>query len=260
MSTALQIASLGSGSNGNATIVDDGETCLLIDLGFSVKETEKRLRRIGKVPQDIDAILVTHEHADHIHGVAPFARKYHPPVYITPGSHNPQKMGLMPKVHHVNIHRKFTIGSLEVEPVPVPHDSAEPCQYLVTANEIKIGLLTDLGHVTPFVVQQYRCCEILLLECNHDLAMLANGPYPYKLKQRVGGNQGHLNNEQAAGLLKSMQLDRLEHLVLMHISEKNNKSSLAVDAVKQVLYGWTGKMHIADQSAGFDWITCKLKK
>ena len=250
----MQIASLGSGSNGNGTLIDDGTTCVLIDLGFTIKETERRLRRLGKTPQDLHAILVTHEHADHIHGVAPFARKYHQPIYLTPGTYDANKMGVVPHLHQVNCHRPFKIGSLAIEPVPVPHDAREPCQYVISANGYKVGVLTDLGHVTPFVEQQYAQCDALLLECNHDVEMLANGPYPYQLKQRVGGKHGHLNNEQAAALLKKVELDRLKHLVISHVSEKNNKPDLALEVVKDALAHWSGELHVADQEAGFDWI------
>ncbi|HIG41871.1 MAG TPA: MBL fold metallo-hydrolase [Gammaproteobacteria bacterium] len=250
----MRFASLGSGSKGNGTLIDDGKTCILIDLGFTLKETERRLRRLGKTPEDVHAVLVTHEHADHIHGVAPFARKYNQPVYLTPGTFNHKKMGVLPRLHKVNCHRPFRIGSLGIEPVPVPHDAREPCQYLISSNGLKIGMLTDLGHISPYVEQQYAMCHALLLECNHDVEMLSNGPYPYQLKQRVNGDHGHLNNEQAAGLLAKMELEKLQHLVISHLSEKNNKPKLAEQAVSRVLSGWRGTLHIADQEAGFDWI------
>ena len=250
----MRFASLGSGSKGNGTLIDDGNTCILIDLGFTLKETERRLRRLGKAPEDVHAVLVTHEHADHIHGVAPFARKYNQPVYLTPGTFNHKKMGVLPRLHKVNCHRPFRIGSLGIEPVPVPHDAREPCQYLISSNGLKIGVLTDLGHVSSYVEQQYAVCHALLLECNHDVEMLSNGPYPYPLKQRVNGDHGHLNNEQAAGLLAKMDLEKLQHLVISHLSEKNNKPKLAEQAVSRVLNNWHGTLHIADQEAGFDWI------
>ena len=250
----MRFASLGSGSKGNGTLIDDGTTCIVVDLGFTLKETERRLRRLGKEPQDVHAVLVTHEHADHIHGVASFARKYHQPVYLTPGTFNHRKMGVLPKLHKVNCHRPFRIGSLGIEPVPVPHDAREPCQFLISSQGLKIGVLTDLGHVSAYVEQQYAVCHALLLECNHDIEMLSNGPYPYLLKQRVSGDHGHLNNEQAAGLLEKMELEKLQHLVISHLSEKNNKPQLAEEAVSRVLGDWQGSLHIADQEAGFDWI------
>lgn len=250
----MRISSLGSGSRGNATLIDDGDSCVLVDLGFTLKETVRRLHRLGKEPQEIDAILVTHEHADHIHGVAAFARKYKTAVYLTPGTHNAERMGALPDLRKVNCHRPFRINSLGVEPVPVPHDAREPCQYIVSSGKRKVGVLTDLGHITPFVEQQYERCDALLLECNHDVNMLMNGPYPWSLKQRVGGSHGHLNNEQAAGLLQKIELGRLQHLIICHISEQNNLPELATGALQETIDGWPGELHIANQAEGFDWL------
>lgn len=250
----MRIASLGSGSKGNGTLIDSGTTCLLIDLGFTLKETEKRLERLNISPLDIDAVLVTHEHADHINGVGPFARKYKRPVYLTPGTQRSSKLGVVPGIKSINCHKPFRIGDIGVEPVPVPHDAREPCQYVLSAKGLKVGVLTDLGHITRFVIEQYRTCHALLLECNHDMQMLEVGPYPYALKQRVGGPHGHLNNLQAAGLLAEVDLDALKHLVISHISEQNNSPQLASDAVQSVLQGWQGQLKIADQNKGFDWI------
>ena len=252
----MRFASLGSGSKGNGTLIDDGNTCILIDLGFTLKETERRLRRLGKAPEDVHAVLVTHEHADHIHGVAPFARKYNQPVYLTPGTFNHKKMGVLPRLHKVNCHRPFRIGSLGIEPVPVPHDAREPCQYLISSNGLKIGVLTDLGHVSSYVEQQYAVCHALLLECNHDVEMLSNGPYPYPLKQRVNGDHGHLNNEQAAQFLLQLEGPHLQHVVIAHISEKNNDKGLVTAAMRSLYSSWS-ELIWADQSNGFDWITIR---
>lgn len=254
----MRIASLGSGSKGNATLVDSGETCVLIDLGFTLKETERRLERLGVSPLDIDAVLVTHEHGDHIGGVGPFARKYKRPVYLTPGTLSSTKLGALSGTHPVNCHKPFRIGDMGVEPVPVPHDAREPCQYILSAGGIKVGVLTDLGHITRFVVEQYKTCHALLLECNHDLQMLNEGPYPYALKQRVGGPHGHLNNGQAAELLAAIELDQLRHLVISHVSEQNNAPHLAEAAVAPVLSEWSGSLKVACQNEGFDWISLSV--
>ncbi len=250
----MRIASLGSGSKGNGTLFDSGETCLLIDLGFTLKETEKRLERLGVSPLDVDAILVTHEHADHIHGVGPFARKYKRPVYLTPGTQRSTKLGTVPGIKSINCHKPFRVGNIGIEPVPVPHDAREPCQYILSSAGIKVGILTDLGHITRYVVEQYKVCHALLLECNHDEQMLREGPYPYTLKQRVGGPHGHLNNEQAASLLAEIELEHLKHLVISHISEQNNCPKLARQTVESVLGEWGGHLKIANQNEGFDWI------
>lgn len=250
----MRISSLGSGSRGNGTLIEDEHTCILVDLGFTLKEAVNRLHRQGRNPEDVDAILVTHEHADHIHGVAAFARKYKTPVYLTPGTYNGERMGVIPELRKVNCHRAFRVGSIGVEPVPVPHDAREPCQYVLSSGRRRVGVLTDLGHITPFVEQRYEECDALLLECNHDVEMLKNGPYPWPLKQRVGGDHGHLNNEQAAGLLRKVELGRLQHLIICHISEQNNLPELATEALRDPIDGWSGRLHVATQAAGFDWL------
>ena len=252
---SVRFASLGSGSKGNATLIDNGCTCVVIDLGFTIKEAVRRLSRLGLMPQDVDAILVTHEHADHIHGVAGFARKFGTPVYLTPGTYQKKKMGELPVLNKINCHGSFEVGSLAITPVAVPHDAKEPCQFLVTSNNITVGVLTDLGHITPHVRERYHECDALLLECNHDLEMLQDGPYPYQLKQRVGGDYGHLNNVQAAELLDTLNLERLRHLVISHISGENNLPDLARDALQPLLSGWAGSLVVAGQEEGFEWIS-----
>ena len=251
----VRFASLGSGSKGNGTLIDDGNTCLLIDLGFTIKEAVRRLGRLDVSPADIDAILVTHEHADHIHGVAGFARKFSTPVYLTPGTYEAKTMGQLPELRKINCHSTFTVGSFEVTPVAVPHDAKEPCQYVLCSQGVSVGVLTDLGHITPHVQRSYQGCDALLLECNHDPVMLEQGAYPYPLKRRVGGDYGHLNNAQAAELLDVLDLVRLRHLVISHISEQNNQPDLAREAVKPQLSGWQGSLVLANQSEGFDWIS-----
>lgn len=250
----MRIASLGSGSRGNASIIEDRDTCVLVDLGFSLKETTARLSRLGRSPEDISAILVTHEHADHIHGVAAFARKFGTPVYLTPGTWNAKNMGQLPARYEVNCHRPFRVGSLAVEPVPVPHDAREPCQYILASGGRRVGVLTDLGHITPWVESCYQSVDALLLECNHDVDMLEAGPYPWPLKRRVGGIHGHLNNGQAAQMLAAVETQRLQHLIVCHISEQNNRPELAVEATAAPLDGWSGDLHVACQNQGFDWI------
>lgn len=249
----MRFASLGSGSRGNGTLVEDDETCLLIDLGFTLKETEKRLRRLSREGKDISAILVTHEHADHIHGVAAFARKYKTPIYLTPGTYSKSSLAGISGIHTINCHKAFDVNSIKVDPVPVPHDAKEPCQYLFSTSRYRLGLLTDIGHITSHVRDSYKDCDALLLECNYDEDMLANGPYPYPLRQRVGGSHGHLSNNQAAELLNAVDLERLEHLVLTHLSEKNNSPQLALGAVNQVMGDQSSTVHLATQSEGLDW-------
>ena len=174
----MRFASLGSGSRGNATIVDVGSTRLLIDCGFSIKETEKRLERLGTQPSDLNAILVTHEHADHINGVAAFSRKFHIPAYMTPSTYDAKRTGPLPALKPIQYEQSFAIGSIQVEPVVVPHDAREPCQFIFSEESSRVGVLTDLGHISAHVRDRYHDCDLLMLECNYDKEMLASGPYP----------------------------------------------------------------------------------
>jgi len=249
----MKFASIGSGSKGNGTLVATEDTCLLVDCGFTLKETELRLRQRGCHPEDLDAILVTHEHGDHANGVGVLARRYRIPVYLTPGTLRNARLGDLPSVELIDIHQSFHIKSLEVTPVAVPHDAREPCQFVFSAKSKKLGVLTDLGSITPFVRQQYSGLHALVLECNHDIEMLEQGPYPSALKARVGGAYGHLNNHQAAELLSTTVCDSLQHLVLSHLSEQNNTPQLALSTIAEALgcdHNW---LTVADQALGFDW-------
>lgn len=249
----MRFASLGSGSQGNATIIEWGDGALLLDCGFSMKEAEARLERLGLHARDLSAVLVTHEHGDHIKGVAALARRHKLPVYMTPGTFHSRDLGALPKLHLIEGYREFAIGSLSVEPVPVPHDAREPAQFVFSCGGVRLGVLTDLGSISPHVEERYRACDALLLEANHDPVMLAGGPYPPSLKRRVGGAWGHLSNQQAAGFLERVDTAKLQALVIAHISQKNNSLHAAravldpvTQAVARVLY--------ACQDEGFDWV------
>ncbi len=251
---ALRFASLGSGSRGNATLVQSDNALLLVDCGFTIKETERRLAILGHSPNDIDAILVTHEHSDHIKGVGPFARKHKLPVHLTHGTGQYDGLSKLSALSHINIQRPFSIGDIDITPVAVPHDAREPCQFVFRAANKTFGLLTDLGSITPFVAEQYRQCDALMLECNHDPRMLSMGPYPNSLKLRVGGHWGHLSNQQAANLLQDIETECLQHLVISHISEKNNTEALAREAITAV-FGSQDSLLLADQEQGTRWLT-----
>ena len=250
---SLRFASLGSGSKGNATIVESEHALLMIDCGFTIKETERRLSLLGHHPEDVNAILVTHEHSDHIKGVGPFARKHQTPVYLTHGTSQYDKLGKLPQYHLINIQCGFQIADINITPVAVPHDAREPCQFVFRKNKKTLGLLTDIGSITQYVTEQYRYCDALMLECNHCPRMLSMGPYPYALKQRVGGQWGHLSNQQAANLLRHIDVERLQHLVISHISEKNNTQTLARDAISEI-YGDKKSLVLANQHKGVDWL------
>ncbi len=249
----MRFAYLGSGSKGNACVIEADDTRLMLDCGFSVKETTKRLARLDLTPSDLSALIVTHEHSDHISGIGGLARKYDLPVYMTPGTYASNKAGELPRLNLVNSHTAFRLGSFDVQPVPVPHDAKEPCQYVFSHNGLRLGILTDVGHVTPHIQRHYGRCDALVVECNHDLSMLRSGPYPPRLKQRVGGNYGHLNNQQAAELVRQVDFDRLKMVLAVHISEKNNCTTLVRTALNDALEDHKPQVKLADQQDGTPW-------
>jgi phosphoribosyl 1,2-cyclic phosphodiesterase len=249
----MRFASLGSGSKGNATLVSAGDTLLMIDCGFSVRETDRRLARLGVTAGQLDAILVTHEHSDHISGVPGLSRRYGIPVYLTHGTAGTGRCDDSHELRHFNCGDRFQVGDFRVTAVAVPHDAAEPCQYRLDAGTSTLGVLTDLGCITPNVVEHYGRCDGLLLEFNHDTPMLMAGSYPPMLKRRVAGDWGHLNNGQSLELLRSVELERLRHLVVAHVSENNNTRGQVEDALLTVLDG-LDRVVFADQSLGFDWL------
>ena len=250
----MRFASLGSGSKGNATLIEWRDTCVMVDCGFSIKETTARMAKLDKRPQDLAAILVTHEHSDHWKGVMPLANKFGIKVYLTAGCLKSRDLkNPVTDFHIIDSHIEFQVGDLRATPVPVPHDAREPVQYLFNSTEHKLGVLTDLGSLTAHVNAQYDRCDGLLIEANHDLDMLATGPYPAFLKERVGGQWGHLNNHQTASLLKAVDQSRLQHLVVGHISDKNNSLEKVRYEIEQAYKG-KGNLHYACQQEGFDWL------
>ena len=251
--TSLRFASLGSGSKGNATVIQSDNSCVMIDCGFSVRETDKRLLRLNISAQDIAAVLLTHEHSDHASGAVKFCRRYEIPLYATFGTFEKIDTGTV-QCHHVRGDVDFDVEGFVIAPIVVPHDAREPVQYIVKRAGKRVGLLTDIGHITPHVREQYSKCDALIIECNHARDLLQQGPYPAMLKARVSGHWGHLSNEQARDLLRDISVSRLEHLVIAHISEKNN--SLA--SVEHMLAEFDAELNnlvIANQADGFGWLS-----
>lgn len=250
---SLRFASLGSGSAGNGTLVSDGHTHILIDCGFSMREAQRRIERLGLCLSALAAVLVTHEHSDHLKGVAVIARKHRVPLYMTPGTFAGRDLGAIPDLRLIHNFQPFKVGAIDVHPVSVPHDAREPAQFVFHLQHWRLGLLTDLGSVTPQITEAYSGCHALLMEANHDPEMLSRGPYPYFLKQRVGGPFGHLSNQQAANFLQDLDTGVLQHLVLAHLSRKNN----SVQRVKEALLKIEkplGKIHYACQDQGLSWL------
>lgn len=254
MQAPLRFASLGSGSRGNATLVEWSAGRLLIDCGFSVREAIQRLERLGCCAEDLTAILVTHEHSDHIKGVAALARRYDLPVYMTPGTYNSRNLGELPDLRLIEAYAPFVLNDLQVTPVAVPHDAREPTQFVFEYAGLRLGVLTDLGSITAHVEAHFQDLDAMVLEANHDPVMLASGAYPPSLKQRVGGLWGHLSNQQAAGFLQRLNCARLQHLVVAHISQQNNSLELAQAALAPVT-AEVRQVTFACQNQGFDWLS-----
>ncbi|WP_444998239.1 MBL fold metallo-hydrolase [Aliikangiella sp. IMCC44359] len=250
----LRVCSLGSGSKGNATLVEYNETLLLVDSGFSCKELEQRLVSRSVSAKQVSAVLVTHEHSDHFNGVPAFANKYQLPVWMSPGTSLHPRAAKIKSLNLFNSHTEFILGDFKVMPVAVPHDSREACQFVFQANDKRVGILTDLGHITPYVQSCFASCDILLLEFNHDKKRLMQGRYPASLKARVSGSFGHLNNEQAAEFLRHIQLSKLQYLVAMHLSEENNCPDIVNKVVAELNLGDNTQFLLAEQPIGFDWL------
>jgi phosphoribosyl 1,2-cyclic phosphodiesterase len=253
----MRFASLGSGSAGNCMVIEQANTRLLLDCGFSPNEIVKRLQALDLKPEQISGVLVTHEHDDHAKGAFKFAAKFNVPVWL---SHGSLKMceRYMPvaapiQINIIDSHTLFSIEDIEINPYPVPHDAREPTQFTFSDGNYKLGVLTDAGSSTAHIEHVLSGCDALVLECNHDLAMLENGPYAWTLKKRVGSRLGHLDNQSAAALLARLDNGKLKHILAAHLSAKNNTADLAKKALSQVLncaQDWVG---IAQQESGFTW-------
>lgn len=256
----MRFASLGSGSEGNALLVETGDGAsicrVLIDCGFGLREAGRRLQALGCEPADLSAIVVTHEHGDHVGGVFRLAAAHRIPVHLTHGTL--QAIGPIGRaealVGIVDPHRSFEIGAFRIEPVPVPHDAREPVQYVLDDGRSRLGVLTDLGHGTAHVVRALSRLDALVLECNHDPGMLAGNPaYPPALKRRIGGPWGHLANAEAARILAAIDRARLRTVVAAHLSRQNNRPEFARRALAAALDAAVEDICVADQAEGLGW-------
>ncbi len=234
----MRICSIASGSSGNCIYVGSDATHLLVDVGISGKRTEAGLKELGLTMRDIDGILITHEHADHIAGLGVLGRKYEIPVYATRGTIEAIKrnssVGKIPDdvFCPIQADEKIMIKDLSCNPMRISHDAAEPVAYRISYGRKKVGIVTDLGNYNDYTVESLKGMDALLLEANHDVNMLQVGPYPYYLKQRILGDRGHLSNERAGQLLCDLLHENLQAVILGHLSKENNLPELAYEAVR----------------------------
>ncbi len=229
----IQVAALGSGSSGNSLLVRSGKTTLLIDCGFTMKETVARLYHLGLSPSELDAILITHEHGDHMKGVGPLSRKFGLPVWCTHGTYHRARDNRFSSVRLFHAHEPFVIGDMEVDPFPTPHDAAEPCQFVFSVNDVRFANVTDLGACTPHVREKLAGIHGLVVECNYDIEMLRQGPYPPSLQARIRSDYGHLGNDQAGELLQELDHPELQYILLGHLSEQNNSDAIALATIQE---------------------------
>lgn len=233
----MRMCSIASGSSGNCIYVGSDATHLLIDVGISGKKTESGLKDLDISAKDLDGILITHEHADHVSGLGVLARKYQVPLYATRGTIEAvMKMKSMGSIDpqlwvEVREDQRFTIKDMTINPLRISHDAAQPVAYRICYGSRKVAVCTDLGVYNDYTVECLKGLDAILLEANHDVNMLQVGPYPYYLKQRILGSRGHLSNENSGRLLSRILHDGMKHICLGHLSQENNLPELAYEAV-----------------------------
>lgn len=234
----MRLCSIASGSSGNCIYVGSDRTHLLVDTGISKKRIDESLLELGVKGEELNGILITHEHSDHIQGLGVFSRKYGIPIYATKGTiagiAECKTVGKMPDglFHEVFIDQKFSVGDLEVKPFSISHDAKEPSGFRIENTEKSVAIATDLGVYDEYIIENLQNLDAIVLEANHDVHMLEVGPYPYPLKQRVLGNKGHLSNELTGRLLCNILHDKLKYIMLGHLSRENNYEELARETVK----------------------------
>ena len=239
----MRLCSLYSGSSGNCIYVGSDHTHILIDTGVSTRKITQALQNIDLKPEDIDAILITHEHSDHIGGLGVFLRKYGTPVYGT--SKTLEEVGRYKNLgkvdfslfHGIRPEESFAIKELYVKPISIWHDASDPVCYTVTDGDKKVSVATDLGDYDDHFVRSLSGADAMLIEANHDIRMLEVGPYPYHLKQRIMGHRGHLSNERGGQLVRALLNDHIKGIYLGHLSKENNYPDLAFETVKNELFG-----------------------
>lgn len=246
----LSVCVLASGSRGNAIYVSDGQTAILVDAGLAGIEIIRRLRSKGLDPETLDGIVVSHEHTDHVRGVGVLSRKFKLPIYITQKTSEASgpQIGKLYDAVHFRSGETFQLKSLTIHPFSISHDAQDPIGFTVKQNGMKIGIATDLGIATGMVKEHLKECGVLVVEANHDLTLLMEGPYPWFLKQRIKGRTGHLSNEDSKALLKDVRHDRLKHVILAHLSETNNTPAAALNAILPAIEPCHTRVTVATQN------------
>src|ERR1017187_4683967 len=252
----VSVSVLASGSRGNCSLVATSSTRILLDAGLSGRETFKRLRAVadrnGERTEEISAILITHEHSDHVAGLQRLATKLNVPVFLTAPTHHAWSRAMrdekgaipeLPKSEHFSAGVGFRVGDIEVMPFTIPHDAEDPVGFTFRAEGVKIGFATDLGYMPVSVRDHLRGCSVLVMESNHDVEMLRSGPYPWSVKQRVMSRVGHLSNDALAEFFSSDYDGGAEYVILAHLSEQNNHPEIARAAAEQALGGRQGLWH-----------------
>ena len=258
---AIRFSSIGSGSKGNAMLVESAGTRVMLDCGFGLRETLSRLSLRGITPDSLDGVLVTHEHGDHVGGVEKLAKRYNLRVYLTYGTF----LALSPEFEHLDVFiienfKEFKVGGLSIKPFPVPHDAREPAQFIFSSGKYRIGVLTDVGKTTSHIETVLSGCDALVIEFNYDEQMMLKSNYPINLRRRISGPLGHLSNNAAEGILGSIDQNRLQYVVAAHLSQNNNTVALVEKALTRSLKvksTWAG---IADQHKGFDWCALSFQR
>lgn len=244
----LALCMLASGSKGNAIYFSDSKTAILVDAGLSGREIERRLQSKGLSAKELDAIIVSHEHTDHVQGVGVLSRRYDLPVYMNQKTRDASPgLGKIKDLRAFECGKTFRINEIDIHPFSISHDAKDPSGFTIGQNGIKVGLATDLGIATGLVKEHLADCRLLILEANHDPKMLEEGPYPWPLKQRIQSRSGHLSNEASRELLQELRHDRLEYVILAHLSEINNSPDRALSVVGQALARSNIKLSVASQ-------------
>jgi phosphoribosyl 1,2-cyclic phosphodiesterase len=251
-SMCVTVSMLASGSKGNCALVASSRTKILVDAGISCRETFKRLKFLGEDPQSLSALLITHEHSDHVYGLAMLAKKLRIPVFMTAATHAAWARALrnengerpkLEKFEPFESGHRFQVGDIEVKPFTIPHDAADPVGFTFRVEGTKVSIATDLGYLPPNVRDHLRGSDVLVMESNHDVEMLRGGPYPWSVKQRVASNVGHLSNEKLADFFTGDYDNNAAFVVLAHLSEQNNHPEIARREAEKALALRGGLFH-----------------